>query len=206
MPNPAARKALPVTLHQMPRHWINFTTKSTNINWHSPTSASCWFAAPLEEGGDFFFQLDFDWEMRERWLPWLIFKFQTWLYFYLKVASRGWVGNSHRPSTQWMIIYRLVVFLTPPFITSFWASSIILDFRLWMIILIALASGEIGDLTDLTIFGILWSIWKPCCCAKLFLTLSRTKVVWNKRLTLQLAEIWVPSAEGKGKKTQNIFL
>lgn len=117
----------------------------------------------------------------------------------LEEASIGWVSHNHRPSTQWIIIYRLVVFLTPPFITSFWASSIILDFRLWMIILIALASGEIGDLT---IFGLRWSIWKPCCCAKLFLTLSRTKVVWNKRLTVHLAEIWVPSAEGKGKKKQ----
>lgn len=72
-----------------------------------------------------------------------------------------------------------------------------------MLILIALASGEIGDLT---IFGLRWSIWKPCCCAKLFLTLSRTKVVWNKRLTVHLAEIWVPSAEGKGKKNNFLIM
>lgn len=113
MPNPAARKPPPVTLHQTPRHWINFTTKSANMNWHSPTSASCWFAAPLEEGGDFFSNLIFDWGMRETWLPWLIFKFGTLLFFNVKEASKGWVGHNHRLSTQWIIIYRLVVFLTP---------------------------------------------------------------------------------------------
>lgn len=93
----------------------------------------------------------------------LSFEHDFFFFWNLEEASIGWVSHNHRPSTQWIIIYRLVVFLTPPFITSFWASSIVLDFRLWMIILIALASGEIGDLT---IFGLRWSIWKPCCCAK----------------------------------------
>lgn len=52
-----------------------------------------------------------EWHMTNR----LIFKFRTWLFFCLKEASKGWVGHNHRPSTQWIIIYRLVVFLNPPF-------------------------------------------------------------------------------------------